>query len=281
MRTLLRLLLALGALLACLVVTATPASAHPLGNFTVNRYTGILVAPDGVEVDHVVDLAEIPTAQLGEAIDDLPALAARECATTTDGLAVTAGGDGVRLQLEDATASVSDGEGGLPVTRITCRYSGAADIEAGEVTFEDSTAPGSVGWREVTAVGDRMTLTSADVPSESTSERLSVLPRGPARVAAGRHVGDARRRHRRSRGGAARHRGRRTGRGGRLLVVRHGPPACSATTAGWPPAWPSWRRSPSGRRTRSRPGTARPSWRSTSPSAGTPRSARRSRSAAR
>ena len=176
MRTLLRLLLALGALLACLVVTATPASAHPLGNFTVNRYTGILVAPDGVEVDHVVDLAEIPTAQLGEAIDDLPALAARECATTTDGLAVTAGGDGVRLQLEDATASVSDGEGGLPVTRITCRYSGAAEIEAGEVTFEDSTAPGSVGWREVTAVGDRMTLTSADVPSESTSERLTSYP---------------------------------------------------------------------------------------------------------
>ena len=125
----------------------------------------------------MVDLAEIPTAQLGDAIDDLPALAARECATTTDGLAVTAGGDGVRLELEDATASVSDGEGGLPVTRITCRYSGCRRHRApARSTFEDSTAPGSVGWREVTAVGDRMTLTSADVPSDSTSERLTSYP---------------------------------------------------------------------------------------------------------
>lgn len=280
MRTLARLLLALGALLACLVVTAAPASAHPLGNFTVNRYTGILVSPDGVEVDHVVDLAEIPTAQLGDAIDDLPALAARECATTTDGLAVTAGGDGVRLELEDATASVSDGEGGLPVTRITCRYSGAADIGAGEVTFEDSTAPGSVGWREVTAVGDEMTLTSADVPSESTSERLTSYPEdlleSPLDVTSATLVVAT--------GGPA----------GSCPAprttdpvsptapgCRRGPPACSVTTGGWPQAWPSSPRSPWARRTHSRPGTARPSWRSTSPSAGTPRSARRSRWAAR
>ena len=58
MRVLTRLLLTLGALLGCLFVTAGPAAAHPLGNFTVNRYTGILVSPDGVVVDHVVDLSE-------------------------------------------------------------------------------------------------------------------------------------------------------------------------------------------------------------------------------
>ncbi len=65
MRLLARVLLALGAIAASLVITAGPAAAHPLGNFTVNRYTGILVSPTGVQVDHVVDLAEIPTAQLG------------------------------------------------------------------------------------------------------------------------------------------------------------------------------------------------------------------------
>ena len=41
----------------------TAASAHPLGNFTVNRYSGLVVAADAVTVDHVLDLAEIPTAQ--------------------------------------------------------------------------------------------------------------------------------------------------------------------------------------------------------------------------
>ncbi len=177
MRSLARLLIALGAVAGCLFVAAGPASAHPLGNFTVNRYTGILVSPEGVQVDHVVDLAEIPTAQLGSAIDDLPALAARECATTGRGLDVQAGGSVVRLTLESSAASIADGEGGLPITRITCAYSGAADIGAGEVTFTDSTAPGSVGWREVTAVGDEMTLTSSDVPDVSTSDRLTSYPK--------------------------------------------------------------------------------------------------------
>jgi nickel/cobalt exporter len=176
MRVLVRLLIALGAIGASLIVAATPASAHPLGNFTVNRYTGILVSPDGVEVDHVVDLAEIPTAQLGRAIDDLPALADRECATARRGLVVAAGGTAVPLTLESTAATIGDGEGGLPITRITCGYSGTADIEAGEVTFRDETAPGSVGWREVTAVGDRMTLTGSDVPGTSTSDRLTAYP---------------------------------------------------------------------------------------------------------
>ena len=176
MRVLARLLIALGAIAGCLFVVAGPAAAHPLGNFTVNRYTGILVSPDGVEVDHVVDLAEIPTAQLGTQIDDLPALAERECATTARGLDLAAGGDALRLTLERAKASVADGEGGLPITRITCAFTGSADIGAGEVTFTDSTAPGSVGWREVTAVGDEMTLTSSDVPDVSTSDRLTSYP---------------------------------------------------------------------------------------------------------
>ena len=176
MRTLARLLLTVGAVVGCLFMTAGAASAHPLGNFTVNRYTGILVSPDGFEVDHVVDLAEIPTAQLGRAIDDLPALAQRECATTGRGLDLRVAGSAVPLTLDSSSASTAAGEGGLPITRITCSYSGVADIGAGEVTFEDGTAPGSVGWREITAVGDEMNLTSSDVPDVSTSDRLEMPP---------------------------------------------------------------------------------------------------------
>jgi len=171
-----RLVLALGAVASCVVVWAAPASAHPLGNFTVNRYTGILVSPEGFEVDHVVDLAEIPTSQLGDAIDDLPALAAEECRSTARDLDLRAGGRAVRLTVQESSASLADGEGGLPITRITCRYTGSADVGAGQVTFEDDTAPGSVGWREITAVGDEMTLTASDVPSESTSDRLTSYP---------------------------------------------------------------------------------------------------------
>jgi len=37
--------------------------AHPLGNFTVNTYSGLVVRPDSISVDFVVDMAEIPAYQ--------------------------------------------------------------------------------------------------------------------------------------------------------------------------------------------------------------------------
>ena len=66
MRRLLRPAVVLGAL-ALALVPAGPASAHPLGNFTVNTADLLVVTSDGVEVTHVVDLAEIPTVQLAQA----------------------------------------------------------------------------------------------------------------------------------------------------------------------------------------------------------------------
>ena len=48
---------------------AATAEAHPLGNFTVNHYDGLVLSPHGV-VDHaVIDTAEIPTEQLSHTLD--------------------------------------------------------------------------------------------------------------------------------------------------------------------------------------------------------------------
>ena len=48
-----------------MVALAAPvaASAHPLGNFTVNRYSELDVAGNRLYVVYVLDLAEIPTFQ--------------------------------------------------------------------------------------------------------------------------------------------------------------------------------------------------------------------------
>jgi len=51
--------------LAASLVTSPPAEAHPLGNFTINRYAGIEVAGRDVYVRYALDVAEIPTYQLG------------------------------------------------------------------------------------------------------------------------------------------------------------------------------------------------------------------------
>jgi hypothetical protein len=52
---------------ASVVLSLLPghAGAHPLGNFTVNRYAGIEVAGSRVYVRYALDLAEIPAFQLG------------------------------------------------------------------------------------------------------------------------------------------------------------------------------------------------------------------------
>src|SRR5437588_7128319 len=46
-----------------LALAPAAADAHPLGNFTVNHYLGVVVRPDAVILDYVIDMAEIPTFQ--------------------------------------------------------------------------------------------------------------------------------------------------------------------------------------------------------------------------
>src|SRR3954453_15934687 len=165
----------LGVVALAVLTPTTAASAHPLGNFTVNRYTGVLVSPNALLIDHVMDLAEVPTAQLGDRLDDLPALAHAECDDAVAQLGVTAGGDRVTLRVATSSATTTPGQGGLPITRITCRFDGSLSIPAGGTTIEvtDRANPGQIGWREITAVGDRVTFISSTVPAQSTSDRLT------------------------------------------------------------------------------------------------------------
>src|SRR2546427_5819755 len=57
------------ALTAFVVARPPSAEAHPLGNFTVNRYSRIELYSDTVRVRYVLDMAEIPTFQEMETID--------------------------------------------------------------------------------------------------------------------------------------------------------------------------------------------------------------------
>ena len=61
-----RLWLGLAALsvgVAVLVLPAQSASAHPLGNLSVNQALALNLYPDRVDVAAVIDLAELPTLQ--------------------------------------------------------------------------------------------------------------------------------------------------------------------------------------------------------------------------
>src|SRR3954468_13932302 len=173
---------------ALLVSSGGAASAHPLGNFTVNRYSGIVVAADDVTVEHVLDLAEIPTAQRTPAIDtnrdgrldpaELAPWAAKQCRAMAPTLRLTVSDGRIPLSVSRSAASTAPGQANLPILRLDCVLHAAVSVRGTTtIGYVDTAATSEVGWREVTAEGDGVTLVRSDVPEKSTSRRLTSYPK--------------------------------------------------------------------------------------------------------
>ncbi|MFF9161191.1 nickel transporter [Streptomyces longwoodensis] len=165
---------------ALALVPPTTASAHPLGNFTVNRYDGLVAAPGTLRVDHVEDLAEIPATQARPDIRRLgmSAWAGQRCATAASGSRLTVDGRAVRLTATAARAVVRPGQAGLDTLRVECRLTAPLPRDAPvALAFHSAGATTGPGWREITARGDRTTLTASDVPTSSVSHELTRYPK--------------------------------------------------------------------------------------------------------
>lgn len=171
---------ALTAACALTLLPAATASAHPLGNFTVNRYDGLVAAPGELRVRHVEDLAEIPATQAKPEIERLGmAMWARErCAAAAGDSRVTVDGRAVPLTAERSRARVRPGQAGLDTLRLECALTAPLppDRESVSLGFRGAGASSGPGWREITARGDRMTLTASDVPRTSVSHELTRYP---------------------------------------------------------------------------------------------------------
>jgi nickel/cobalt transporter (NicO) family protein len=135
-------LLVIGAALAALAAPAA-AEAHPLGNFTINRFSRIEVADRNVYVRYVLDLAEIPTYQAGRIA--VGAYARR----------LTAGAhlrlDGRRAILTPVATALAHprGAGGLRTTRLELLLRGPAISRSTPFSYEDMNYRGRIGWQEV------------------------------------------------------------------------------------------------------------------------------------
>ena len=158
------------AAIALVLATAGTASAHPLGNFTVNHYAGIELAGDRVYVRYVLDLAEIPTFQFG---DDVRA--AGFATTVARSLELRLDGRRVVLRPVAHRVVARRGAGGLKTLRFDAVFSAAASGRA--LTFADRLFPSRIGWREITiAARDGARLLDASVPSASRSNELRSYP---------------------------------------------------------------------------------------------------------
>jgi ABC-type nickel/cobalt efflux system permease component RcnA len=165
------LLAALLAAAAAFLVAPTVASAHPLGNFTVNRYAGIEASGDRLYVHYVLDLAEIPTFQIGDEVrrPGYAARLARELELELDG-------ERVPLRVLDHKVTSRDGAGGLRTLRLDVVY--AATAGGSELRFEDNAFRDRIGWREVTlSARDGARLAQSSVPETSPSDQLSAYPK--------------------------------------------------------------------------------------------------------
>lgn len=163
-------------------LAAPAASAHPLGNFTVNTYSGLVVRPDGLRVDYVLDLAELPTFGYRRDIDGpasrggLDGWSRRTCDTVAAGVRVSADGRALTASAARATGEFRPGTAGLPTLRVQCALTATGSFDGvRRLQYRSAAFTDRVGWREVTAVGDRMTV-RGNVPRDSVSHRLTTYP---------------------------------------------------------------------------------------------------------
>jgi nickel/cobalt transporter (NicO) family protein len=164
-----RKLVLLVLVLAALTAPAT-ASAHPLGNFTVNRFSGIELSGDAVYVHYVLDLAEIPTFQERDTIR-APGFAER----IARGLVLEIDGRRASLSLLGYKLGVRTGAGGLETLRFEAVYE--ADRTGAKLFFRDRNYAGRVGWREVVVSAERgAEIRSSSAPDQSASRELRAYP---------------------------------------------------------------------------------------------------------
>ena len=181
--------LAVATLVLGAVALPPSASAHPLGNFTINHYAGLTIAPDRVDLDVVIDMAEIPTFQERQTMDtdddgsvsdeEAAAWAPTACSSLAGSLRLRR--DGVDLPLTDgsSTAMFPAGAGGLSTLRLECAFwtplTPAIDATT-TISFADESYAERIGWREIVAFESGTILDTGKLPRTSPSQRLTAYP---------------------------------------------------------------------------------------------------------
>ena len=146
-------------LVAAAAALALPAlaAAHPLGNFTINRFSRIEVSGPRLYVRYVLDMAEIPTLQAGPIDSD--ALARRIAANTR----LTVAGREAHLRPVRTSLAHPPGAGRLKTTRFEVVLAGPKLEARSRVSYRDANYRDRIGWKEI--------VVGAKTPSRSDELR--------------------------------------------------------------------------------------------------------------
>jgi nickel/cobalt transporter (NicO) family protein len=160
---------------AALVVAVPSASAHPLGNFSINHLDRLKVSSDRVDVVYILDQAEIPTFQ-ERGLSSAQVLA-RKRAEVSRRLELTVDGRVVPLAFgPGAQISYPPGQGGLKLTRVVLPLT-ARVAHPRVVSLHDGTFPGRVGWKAIVAQPGSGTNVHSNVAATDPTNGLRSYPK--------------------------------------------------------------------------------------------------------
>ncbi len=169
-----------GLVLVAVLGGGTPVGAHPLGNFTTNRYARVEVSAGVVRVYYVLDEAELRAFERRDALErDREGVVAQQVAAIRGGLRLSVRGEILDLEPAPARLDVLPGQAGLDTLRLAVVFSAALPPgpEPVEASFEDVNEPERVGWREIVVVarGDAA-LEKSSAPAVDASDELRNYP---------------------------------------------------------------------------------------------------------
>jgi len=148
-------------ILFAILMLCFSASAHPLGNFSVNQYSRLEVEKSHIKIRQILDMAEIPTFQLKNEIDtnkdetlskeELNAFAEKIAPKILANLSLTVNGQSVALNSDSKNISLLEGAGNLPTLRVEWNLSSELSNlnEVNQVKFENKNYTERLGWNEI------------------------------------------------------------------------------------------------------------------------------------
>lgn len=163
------------------------AFAHPLGNFTINQYAGLIVSREKVLLDYVLDMAEIPAFQEIAAFDangngladpsEAAGYHAQKCASLQPDLNLLLNNKASALTLSSSAVEFPAGVGGLPTLRLTCEFKAALDSTKSnlDISFVNNAFPDRIGWKEIVVFPEDVSI-NGDFAATSLSNRLTNYP---------------------------------------------------------------------------------------------------------
>jgi nickel/cobalt transporter (NicO) family protein len=178
---------------ALLFLLPTTAGAHPLGNFSVNRYSRIDVGRDSVQLRYVLDLAEIPTLQELQAAgiasgptaqETVRGLEDEKAARLASGAQLTVDGRPVTWTIQQRSVKLVPGQADLDTMRVELTLTAPlAPTEGSRVEYRDTNFAGRVGWHEVVLRGiGGVGLVGSGVPTRDQTDELRQYPADPSRA---------------------------------------------------------------------------------------------------